>query len=247
MTRPLDAFASEPLGEIGIYDQPPINVYDLARRLGVTEIRTAPLVEDGRLEVSHNQVRIRLRSGLSPARRRFTIAHELAHLLIENRPEMAKRVRVPTTGIERRCDEMAAAILLPYSWVMDNYSHSTASMATVRDLADAAHVSMGAAVVRLKEVLGWHYSLLRWRRDTERWRFVAGAGVPKPFFGKIQSAPTTTATLEALLSQQGRDHVTVLPVSVRSAVRLLRAEVSLRGNTSIALTDLLQSDRVVAR
>jgi hypothetical protein len=198
-------------------------------------------VEDGRLEITPGNIRILLRPDLGSARRRFTIAHELAHLLIEDRPTLvAKRDGAPRNDIERMCDEIAAGILLPYRWMQENYQSEPRSLSTIREVAVHAQVSMGAALVRLKEVVDWHHSLLRWRRADTRWRFVAGAGVPKPLFGLIRTAPETSEALDLLQKSGGEDSTTEIPIMMKSTMCKVSAETSIRGRTAMALADLVE-------
>lgn len=240
MIRRSDRLAQEQLSQVGLFPEPPIDVIDLARRLGVSDIRSAPLVEDGRLDVEANSIRILLRGDLSPTRRRFTIAHEIAHLLIGNSDmRVARRAANPRDLTERLCDEIAASILLPYPWVASRYGSRRVSLSTVREMAQVGEVSMGAAVVRLKEVLGWHHSLLRWRRDERRWRFVAGTAVPRGVFGTIRTAPQTGESLDRLAQELRGDIPTELPLFVRDKLVRLPSEVSVWGRTALALTDLM--------
>lgn len=241
MSRRADSLAHEQMAHVGIFPEPPIDVFDLARRLGVAEIRPAPLVEDGRLDVTPHSIRILVRGDLSPTRRRFTIAHEIAHLIIgEGAIRIDKRYGTPRDTTERLCDQIAAGILLPYRWVADHYSGRSVSLATVRELAQKADVSMGAAVVRLQEVAAWHYSLLRWRRQDAKWRFVAGTGLPPNVFGSVRTAPETVTTLDEIARSTHADVRTQLPVILRGDLVRARSEVSLWGRTALALSDLME-------
>lgn len=227
------------MANAGVFPEPPIDVFDLARRLGVNEIRTARLVEDGRLDVTPDSIRILIRNDLSPARQRFTIAHEIAHLIVgEGAIRIEKRDAAPRDKTERLCDEIAAGLLLPYAWVVQNFLGRQVSLATVRELAHAADVSLGAATVRLKEVAGWHCSLLRWRRHDMKWRFVAGTALPRNTFGTIRTAPETITALDEIARSSQADVRTRLPIIVRGRLVRAKSEVSLRGTTAVVLCDL---------
>ncbi len=78
----IDDLTVRVLSGLGMSLEPPIDMDVLAQRLGVSEIVEARLVEDGRLERARNRTRILVRRGVNSGRRRFTIAHELAHLLL---------------------------------------------------------------------------------------------------------------------------------------------------------------------
>ena len=81
---PIASSAAEAVAHVFRVGPPPVDVERLARQLGVDEIVRAPLVEDGRLERRRGSTRIRLRNDISHQRMRFTIAHELGHLLLSD-------------------------------------------------------------------------------------------------------------------------------------------------------------------
>lgn len=233
---------------MGLSPQPPVDIVDLAYRLGVSDIRTANLVEDGRLDVSPKAITILVRPDLSPARRRFTIAHEIAHLLIGHENEfVARREGIPDNETERTCDQIAAGLLLPYRWIQDSFSNNPQSLETVREVVHGAQVSMGAALVRMKEVLGWHLSLLRWRHVDRKWRFVAGAGTPPGLFGAIRTAQRTNEVLDSLRASGGRDARTDLPVMIGARIWDVPTETSVWSRTALALADLVEPAAALSR
>lgn len=96
----------------GIAPAPPVNVEQLARGMGVSEIVELDVPEDGRLETGRGGARIVVKRGAAAARRRFTLAHELAHLaLLSDREDVIRlRVRGYVTNEERFCDAIATAL-----------------------------------------------------------------------------------------------------------------------------------------
>ena len=101
----------------------------------------------------------------SAARRRFTIAHELAHFVLhrENGTLYAHRDMVDNTGvlnsIEREANYFAANILMPEQLVRDKVQDIREEMWGVlpafvlrREIADSFAVSESAAEVRLKQL-----------------------------------------------------------------------------------------------
>lgn len=111
MNRKADVFAGHLLSLAGVSHVPPVDVEDVARRLGVY-LCDKKLVEDGRLEVVGRHIEIQIRSGLSATRRRFTVAHELGHLILPcpGARMTARRAPWHHSNEERLCDEIAAAI-----------------------------------------------------------------------------------------------------------------------------------------
>ncbi|MGH2827081.1 MAG: ImmA/IrrE family metallo-endopeptidase [Actinomycetota bacterium] len=74
--------ASDLLQRLGVSSSPPIDVEAIAAAVGVTRIRRRDQVEDGRLERNGASTVIYVKAGPRLQRRRFTIAHELGHLLL---------------------------------------------------------------------------------------------------------------------------------------------------------------------
>ena len=220
---------------------PPVDVARVARELGVHEIRLDPnLVEDGRLEHSAELSVIIIRGNTREAgraRRRFTLAHEVGHLLLARPDEkLLARRNWNDDKTERFCDDFAAALLLPHLWVSETYRHHPHVLATVRDLAERSRTSLAASLVRLNEILHWNCALIHWRRDTT-WRMGFHAGVPRSLHGRVRSDVTTTDVLD---SCAGDDDVVIdaLPLLVTNRSRLVPAEVSVRRSSALALIPL---------
>jgi hypothetical protein len=236
----VDGLAAHVLDVLGMSPTPPVDVERVARLMGVSEISDAELVEDGRLECARGSHRILLRQGLNPTRRRFTVGHELAHLLMsEEAPGVVGRRALPVTGhVERFCDSFAAALLLPRWWIRERYAHRQRNLSTVRNLAMQTGTSMAAAVMRLNEVLDWPVSLLRWKKEDDRWRFLAGAAIPSHLFGRVGSAEFTSSTLDEIGRRTRRDVRTRLPVRVSDRDIVVDGQVSVRGKTALVLAEL---------
>jgi hypothetical protein len=240
MMTAIDDLAMQVLRDLKISSEPPIDVDVVAKHLGVVEISEARLVEDGRLERTGTHSRILIRRGVHAGRRRFTVAHELAHLLLaeDTGDLIAHRARLAVGREERFCDQFAAALLLPCDWLRRRYGARPRRLAVVRDVAARAESSLAAAVIRLDEVLGWRRSLLRWRTDEGTWRLVAGAGIPPSMFGEVGTALGTRESLDAAARQARNDVRLTLPILVAGVLTPVEAEVSVRKGTAIALVAL---------
>lgn len=200
MNRPgIEKLVMEVLRVVDVPATPPIPVRLIAERLGVSDISVRPMVEDGALVRLGPATRVFLREGRSPTRQRFTLAHELAHLLLLGDTDVAsvefRQVQRGRDVEENLCDDIAAALLMPAEWIRGRFSSRPMTLPTVRDLAQECEVSMAATLVRLDEVCGWRAALLRWREEGGRFRFVAGAGLPPPLFGQVGSAAATSSVL----------------------------------------------------
>lgn len=234
------------------YASPPVDVEGLARELGVGSIRSARMVEDGRLEQRGGNTWMVIRDDVRKERRRFTIAHELGHLLLAN-PSQEFVVHRTLSGVDREerfCDAFAAALLLPRTWVLTGFGAKPEKLATLRQLADASDASLAASTLRLREVVGWTLSLLHWRRHEQGWRLASTTGLPRGL--RVTSAPTTSAVLDHLASSWG-DRTAKVPLAVAGGTIQLDMEIAVRKRSAIALTSLegvenqLASDPLLAR
>lgn len=239
MPDPLDSIVAEVLQAHGCLADPPVDLPLLAERMGVDEIICDDLVEDGRLEHAPSHTRVVLNASVSEQRRRFTFAHELGHLLLAHPTEsvIARRTAPNINSEERFCDRFAAALLMPAPWMETRFRHSPVGLATVRQIADGAGVSLSAATVRTNSLLGWSRALLRWRADGGIWRLASSAGVPRHLHGYLNSAAQTSEMLDQLPTR--RDIDVTLTLSVRRQLAAVPAQVSISRyrRAALALVD----------
>jgi len=225
-------------GRYGAACHVPVDVELLARSMGVHSIQFAPLVEDGRLETDGSTARILIRDSSSGARQRFTIAHEIGHLLLANPGQSGVERRLAATNdVERFCDQFAAAVLLPKEWVKQRYGSQPQSLDTLRHLAETTRTSLAASLVRLQQTLGWSRMLLQWRNTTGRWRFRWGAGVPNSIHGRLQATEETRELFDAIRSRTGQDVEVRLPLLVNKRHVWWPAVVSCRGSSALVLVE----------
>lgn len=219
---------------------PPIDVEELARRMGIGSIETTPMIEDGRLEQDGTNATIYLREGLHAGRRRFTIAHELGHRLLLHPRAPAERYRRRLRGDteERLCDDLAAAILLPRDWVATEHRRADHRLAAIRRIAAMTETSLSASLVRLSEVANWSESLLVFRFVDERWRLDAPAAVPLKIHGKIRTTVSTSQKLTEIGERTHRDTFSSLPLRVCGDDYDVSAELSVGYRVALALADL---------
>lgn len=141
-----EAAADEFLKRLGA-TPPPINIDRLLAKLGC-ELRKVPIEGDGyliRAGVLQQTSVIAIKSTALRSRRRFTIAHELGHLVLIANPMVLEQ----REDEEEWCDKFAAAVLMPRSEVHDFEQN-------VREIGDwlkfPVHfqVSLAAANIRLR-------------------------------------------------------------------------------------------------
>lgn len=121
------------------------------------EVRVRPLGGcDARLVVSGEQAVISLNASSSEGRRRFSLAHELAHLICDRRtgsflcakddigPQNAE-----SRSVESTANSYASQLVLPTFLVDPWMADKPVSFATVKALAETFRVSATAAAIKL--------------------------------------------------------------------------------------------------
>lgn len=238
MRAVIEHLAQTLLDAAGISSHPPIDLPALAAFLGISTVAYRPgLVEHGRLDQTSGQAVITIRSDLSPARQRFTLAHELAHRALAGPHERFIAYRSheidSNESEERFCDDLAAALLLPHPWIKQRFASRSENFSTLRHVGHLSGCSLDASVVRLREVLNWNHSLLRFRQNHGAWRFEAGAGVPYDLHGHLRSAPDTSTAF----GRRG-EHRTDIALLLHGQRLVVPAFVDTNKTTALVLTDL---------
>ena len=145
---------------------PPTDLEAIAHALGAT-IATESIFGSGELRKTGAGYQIVTSKDISPERQRFTIAHEIAHLVIEG-----TGARPPRRGkeLERLCDRLAVELLLPAS----AFVRVLPELPTIGDifgLARTFQASLTATAQRVAElsnttVLEIHRRQITWHRGT---------------------------------------------------------------------------------
>ena len=237
MTSQSDVLASWLFRRLDVPACPPIDLEALATRMGVSEVYETEMAEDGRLEPRGLRAIVYLRRGLGRGRRRFTLAHELAHWALAH-PASPRTVyrRIYSGGDEERlCDEIAASLLMPRQWTL-KFRSLPQNLTILRLMAKRADVSLSAALVRNREVNHWHKSLGRFSLDEGRWRLQGVSGVPIEWHRSVRSAPSTHTLLSEL--PFGRDCERTLPLCVSEHELDVRAQINRTRYTALALVEL---------
>ena len=219
----------------------PVDLQKLAESLGVTEVLLKELVEDGRTTWIDGRPRIELRADRPAARMRFTLAHEIAHVLLAQDQTVARRTQgLDHDVLETLCDWVAAALLMPRDWMQRFADRDSYNLSLLRLIANHADVSLSAAAVRLAEVGGRTCMLLRFQRAPRRWVVVGHSGVPKQFIGALEVTSETCLLLDNLVSR--RDTWRDLILSARGRTLVARAHLDKSGQTCIALITSMSKD-----
>ena len=160
---------------------------ELAAKLGLQVRETSLAGCDGWVLSGPAGTVIRLNSNLTAARRRFTLAHELGHLLLGVPTVIGESVYESLrsdSDEERRVNELASELLMPEKIVRESLPAVPVVAAQLRKLASKAKVSELAVAIRvanLADTIGlvnaavaffkddnfeWHWSrTLRMQRD----------------------------------------------------------------------------------
>ncbi len=191
------------IGLLGRRQRPmPIDPEAIAAELGVKSVRSAEMLEDGKLtwdEVGEPCIEFNARRPRS--RQRFTIAHEIAHLLISrDAKDSFRSLATRSNDEEALCDAFAGALLMPRSWieqVVQTWHGGQVDLNLLRYVSHHAAVSMSAAAVRITEVSGTTCALLRWQRTVSGWICTYQAAVPPSFHGRVRLDETAIAQIES--------------------------------------------------
>ena len=130
---------------------PPTDLEALCRRLGIVEVTPEDIPFSGELRPRGSGFAIIYGRHLSRGRRRFTIAHETAHALLE----ASSGPRCPKSGkeLERICDMWATEVLMPKK-VFVGLCSDPCTIADLFVLRQKFDTSLSATVLRLTELKG---------------------------------------------------------------------------------------------
>jgi len=127
---------------------PPTDLDAVGNKLRVRSIITESLPASGELRRAGMDYVVVCAPGLSPARRRFTIAHEFGHILLE---QCGARQIKDNAEIERLCDSIASEILLPQE-VFLQHSAGELTPSRVLDIANLFGTSIIATARRCHDL-----------------------------------------------------------------------------------------------
>jgi hypothetical protein len=183
-------------GLVRHYRAPGESLESIARNLGVSQIVEEDLPFEGGIYVRETTLVIKLNSLSLPVRRRFTLAHEIGHLMLSAKLKAATRCsRNP--NLEDACDAIAAELLMPAEEVVPFVKRQgESSPEKLRLIAEAFGVSLHVAALRV------HEDFKLWRRSIGLWHF-QGSARELWFVGKRRwrtTRPPFRAFEDALMS-----------------------------------------------
>ncbi len=237
--RLADDLAMEILQRHRIERSPRVDPWMLASALDVP-VFDYDLPEDGRVIWTDGRPVVLLARDASLERRRFTLTHELGHVVLRA-DHLASPRRYATQAAfhseEVLCDALAGAILMPRPMVKSAFARAPQDLGTIRSLARSAWVSLSAALVRLREVHRWQRTLLRWQFERGRWVYDEEAGLWPSEQGVIKPSEETTWALSDKRSKGVVSGQIDLPLRIGGRYQEVEAEVRFGRDHAVVLID----------
>lgn len=139
-----------------LVSQPPIDIESVGRKFGIADIAPREMVDDGYVgrDVGGRLV-VRYRSANSAERNRFTIAHEIGHVLISQvtgHDVMETRHRRGSSFEESIANRIAAELLMPEQCLRHYLATMRPSWDSVMTMRSVFQVSTTALVLRLMDI-----------------------------------------------------------------------------------------------
>ena len=167
------------LDRVGLEASAPVGLLALARDMGITGVQYIQDGPEGMLVRHDSGYVIGVNARRPSTRQRFTIAHEIAHQLvnqtfltgsarIEARQTSFFKSQSSNGYIERLCNIAASELLLPEVLLQkDDLVSASPSLDMLWKIARSYHVSLEAAGIRLIDGGWWNAVLTRWSGQVE--------------------------------------------------------------------------------
>ena len=202
----------------------------LAESLGINVFQGALTGCDGWVLAGPSGILIRLNSDASAKRRRFTLAHELSHLLLGVPTVVGESVYdslKSNNAEERKVNDLAAELLLPESIVRKYLPSVPIVAAQLQKLAEKAKVSELAAAIRvanLANTIGlvnasvvffrddrfeWHWSKTLLMPPEEAVDLLKKANNCHPEPARIQESRSGDVAVASLIKRAGSNFATL--------------------------------------
>jgi Zn-dependent peptidase ImmA (M78 family) len=127
-------------------DGPPVPLFEVIRALPRVEVKQVPtLPSSGRAQWSRNRWLLLVDSDEAPVRQRFSLGHELAHVIFHPLSDVVfypLRGRTAEQWEEQACEYFAACLLMPRMWVKRAWSGGMRGVPDLARLFDVSYVSM---------------------------------------------------------------------------------------------------------
>ncbi len=156
--------AQELLDECEVRDIP-VNLLPLARHQGIQQVKEMDISLDGQLlELESGGYEVIVSKNASLARRRFTLAHEIAHTLLSTGEGSAA---CGVGLVEELCNAAAAEILVPSRFLRKLFSTAEITVRSFVEVSKSFRCSLEVAGWRLLNMGFIEGALLIWRMRLE--------------------------------------------------------------------------------
>ncbi len=235
---------------------PPTNLELIGKNLGVHSIKKEPIALEGLLVWEEGKYSIKVRRDRPPARQRFTIAHELGHLIVREagnlalRPTQA-RMSVPCAEHaweEELCDYVAAQLLIPDDWAWAFVNARRPDFSTIAEMARLCETSLEVAARRLVEEARGRCRLLWWKLDGSQLR--AARSFPHHEWMTLNRMclPESNESIIARVLADGRPRAGTQPIEVEGSMQNYRVEAWKAAKDTVAsLLVFERPPRIAAR
>lgn len=233
-----EVMASALVEAVNLPRDPHLDVFELARVLGLAVSRNG-VGEDGRLERHGDSARVVLSPRVSEERMRFTLAHELGHLLLDD-PDVAFAAQAFASqipNVERFCNVFAAELLMPRVWLRRRFAGRPQAFSTLNAVAEEAKVSRTAALVQLSRHARWSAALLLFD-ERRRWAPITLAGAPWWAKGAIRPLGETARVVQAVHVRGLSGQIRTIQLQTRRQLLSVRAEFEAVNGGVLALAVL---------
>jgi len=164
---------------------PPVDLLAIARLQGIERVEFAKLGPRllGKLREKRGELTVTLNER-QPHRSRFTLAHEIAHTMLEpfgnprTKTALAHRNGRRGSALERLCDEVAVELLFPYELFRHAVAGLPPAIGAVTRTARLFDASLEATALRYGEVAPGPVEVVSWRQQGSGLKVKASRGTP---------------------------------------------------------------------
>lgn len=220
------------------HQDPMIDVERVADELGVEVIHRVAMPQSGRTTRINGNYRIELAPHSNANRSRFTLAHEIGHVMLDALGlPLADQVRRPR--VEATCNDFARHLLIPPAWLRRRPDLGSMRIAALSRLADETGVSLTAAFLAAARSRQWQAVLIRlfWDSADRRWAPLGVSTAVRP------RVPVTTSneTYRALEELRGSGTWARFDLPLRVAGQAVRLPSEVRMGRAATVTALVDA------
>ena len=145
----------------------------LAEENGVSRVVKRPLSQAGISIPIESETVILIKDKDVPVRQRFTLAHEIGHLFLDDVTIKQVWAHAPVgsgeqvhDALETFCNDLASRILMPKAWITADLKDKSPVPSLMLQLANKYGVSCEAFCRRAVRILDTAYHVAEWRKET---------------------------------------------------------------------------------